>query len=118
MKHFSMLIGLVIGSALAKSDVPGAVFFCPEPDWIGKCAFIKAKLEECQSMIFKNSNTGNEAYNMGSMVSSIGPDKGARCIFYQQIDCQGPFIELAYPGLEQLSPDYNKNVHSWMCYAL
>jgi hypothetical protein len=110
-----MHISPLLLSTTLKRDGHGSVFFCPDIHWNGVCAWAQGELDTCSPMIFARED--NMDGDMGNKVSSIGPDLGAKCIFFNEADCNGISITLTYPGLAELPAAFNDNVKSWKCVS-
>ncbi|KAH8717131.1 hypothetical protein GQ44DRAFT_730251 [Phaeosphaeriaceae sp. PMI808] len=92
-------------------QVQAGVHVCEHVNWGGKCEHFYHAVETCVQLDGK--------------ASSLGPDKGASCLFFVNHNCtregikEADFVRLDYPGSDNLGATYkgnfNDRIFSYSC---
>ncbi|KAF2273319.1 uncharacterized protein EI97DRAFT_161086 [Westerdykella ornata] len=85
----------------------GGHFACHDANFTGACHYYVEKRGACHE--YEKENW--EKY------TSIGPDKGQWCYFYEGEQCLGDHVELRHPGSRNLRRKrFDNRVKSWNCW--
>jgi hypothetical protein len=86
----------------------GGHLACHDANFTGACAYYVEPRGECHYYLFKHWDK----------YTSIGPDKGQFCYFYERGDCYGDGIQLEWPGTRNLrGRRFDNRVKSWKCWV-
>ncbi|KAH7392749.1 hypothetical protein BKA66DRAFT_21375 [Pyrenochaeta sp. MPI-SDFR-AT-0127] len=85
---------------------PGDIFVCTDTAFRGTCEYFHNVTYQCHNL----------PANLQKQLSSIRPDKGQLCIFYDDQDCFGAAHWMRWPGSGNMrGRRFDNKVVSWRC---
>ncbi|ORX89856.1 hypothetical protein BCR34DRAFT_319398 [Clohesyomyces aquaticus] len=86
------------------------VYVCPDPNWTGHCKYYR----QCMG------SSPDNCMVLDGKASAIGPDMGAKCLFYKNAFCDdigGGRLQLEWPGVADLRTNgWDDVVRSYQCF--
>jgi hypothetical protein len=90
----------------APESSPGDIFVCTDSDFKGVCEYMHSVTYVC-------NNFGDK---YAGLLSSIRPDKGQLCLFYDKKDCFGDADWIRWPGSSNMrGRRFDDRAQSWKC---
>ncbi|KAJ7222895.1 hypothetical protein C8J57DRAFT_241847 [Mycena rebaudengoi] len=90
-----------------KPNVLGNIFVCVDPNFLGTCATFHGASGQCINFPppFQHS------------ISSVGPDPGQDCLFFDQPNCLGRHLLIQFPGILNLATvGFDDVIMSFVCF--
>ena len=93
---------------------PGGHLACSDANFTGACQHYQEPVDKC---ITYTDRADISTAAGGSKITSVGPDRGQTCYFFDHEMCTGNFMELGYPGSSNLRGlRFDNVIRSWKCY--
>ncbi|KAF2749247.1 hypothetical protein M011DRAFT_525151 [Sporormia fimetaria CBS 119925] len=90
-------------------DGSGGHYACSESNFTGHCQYYVAKFGECH----------NYEHAQWKRWTSLSPNEGIYCWFFNNGDCFGKHLELKHPGTRNLRGlRFDNMAVSWKCWKL
>jgi hypothetical protein len=87
-------------------STPGDVYFCTDANFGGNCQYLHDLTYQCHNL----------PAELNKQVTSLRPDKGQLCMFYEGTECGGRADWIRWPGTTNMrGRRFDNSVSSWQC---